>query len=293
MIKSMTGTGFARALGENYEVSFRVRSVNSRFLDVSLRLPSVLSDFELPLKQECAARLRRGKLEIQVDFKDMRSAPYRVSIDAGLVNAVLAALESLHERPDFDETFDLATLLRMPGAVVVEPAEWEEKEFLLGTLRAVLVEALEDLDTMRQAEGAALMEDIERRLRRCEGLVLDIERLAEGAKADIAKRLRERLRELAADVDLDESRLEQEAALLVDRSDVAEEVVRLRSHLSQFLALLNEGEEVGRKMDFLAQEMNRETNTIGSKGRDIGISQAVIELKSELEKIREQVQNIE
>ncbi len=293
MISSMTGVGSARRLNDQFDISVRVRSLNSRYLDLTIRMPQLYYEFEYPLRRRCLEILGRGKVDIHVEVRDLRSDVLKASFNLRLVEAVLEAAEFLRERPDVSGEFDPSALLSLPDVLSVEPAELDDPERFRRELERAAESAIAEMAGMRASEGEKIRDDIEERLGRCEAELSGIEESADQVRTEHLDRLRKRIKELTGGVEIDALRLEQEAVLLADRSDVTEETVRLRSHFGQMRGLLDVDGIVGKKLDFLVQEMNREINTIGSKSKNIKFSHAVIEIKSELEKIREQVQNVE
>jgi len=289
----MTGVGSARRLNDQFDISVRVRSLNSRYLDLTIRMPQLYYEFEYPLRRRCLEILGRGKVDIHVEVRDLRSDVLKASFNLRLVEAVLEAAEFLRERPDVSGEFDPSALLSLPDVLSVEPAELDDPERFRRELERAAESAIAEMAGMRASEGEKIRDDIEERLGRCEAELSGIEESADQVRTEHLDRLRKRIKELTGGVEIDALRLEQEAVLLADRSDVTEETVRLRSHFGQMRGLLDVDGIVGKKLDFLVQEMNREINTIGSKSKNIEFSHAVIEIKSELEKIREQVQNVE
>jgi len=289
----MTGVGSARRLNDQFDISVRVRSLNSRYLDLTIRMPQLYYEFEYPLRRRCLEILGRGKVDIHVEVRDLRSDVLKASFNLRLVEAVLEAAEFLRERPDVSGEFDPSALLSLPDVLSVEPAELDDPERFRRELERAAESAIAEMAGMRASEGEKIRDDIEERLGRCEAELSGIEESADQVRTEHLDRLRKRIKELTGGVEIDALRLEQEAVLLADRSDVTEETVRLRSHFGQMRGLLDVDGIVGKKLDFLVQEMNREINTIGSKSKNIKFSHAVIEIKSELEKIREQVQNVE
>jgi len=291
-------TGFGRGVVEGDGVAFEVeiRSVNHRHLDVRLRLPKGCGDVEGELRERIARRVSRGKLEVSVTIPERALARPQVEVDFGVVARYLELSTELKQRYWIAGDLDLGTLLRLPEVVrTVEPTRAEGS--MDTELFAAVDEALDALLEMRLSEGGALERDLRVRLARVEELVSSIEERSREVVASAKERLARRVAELRQDVGpLDEARLHQEVVLAADRLDITEEVVRSRSHVRQFEKVLDEAEQgtpVGRKLDFLLQEMGREANTMGSKGNDASVAHFVVELKTECERIREQVQNIE
>ncbi len=293
MIKSMTGVGSARATTEEFDIEVRVRSVNNRHLDLNLRLPSSFYDFELPLRQRLQQMLERGKVDLFFEIKDLRPDTVVATLNTQIIDAVLAQTSYLRKLSQVDSNIDVATLLGINGVLSVETKPLEDPDKLLSILGDTAAAALTDMIGMRETEGENIRDDLLKRFSVCNEILNKIESQTANVEEESLRRLKERVAEFTDGINLDPERLEQEVALLVERSDITEEIVRLHSHLDQSLQLLDSDNAVGKKLDFLIQEMNREINTIGAKGRKADLSSLVVDLKSEIEKIREQVQNIE
>lgn len=292
MIKSMTGFGQGEATSERYAVRVELRSVNHRYLDLFLRVPKQYSQLEEVLRRAIGERIARGRVEAAVTVEDFAQKERNVQLNAPLLLGYLRALGAIQEVLGSDEEVTLSQVLTLPGILEVEEPEcdWEE---LQGVLLEAAGQALTDLEQMRAAEGARLCRDLEEKITRIAELQRQVAEIAPQVVVDYRERLRERLRELLQGTTLTEERFLAEVALFADRCSIDEELVRLASHTQQLKDLLHSTEPVGRKLDFLIQEMNREVNTIGAKGSSAHIAGLVVELKSELEKVREQVQNIE
>ncbi|HSD72938.1 MAG TPA: YicC/YloC family endoribonuclease [Thermoanaerobaculia bacterium] len=294
-IRSMTGFGRAKGnVGDDWTAEIIVRSVNHRFLDLNIKLREGEVDLEPVLRRIFSGYIARGKVEVSLRLRRTTPAPTVIAIDEGLLEALLVRFAALSERYPVSGRLEARDLLTIPQIFSVESASDGFAEGDLAALEGIAAEAARSLVAMREAEGALVAADLADRIRFLEKR---LEQLS-GRRDEIARRaletLRERLRSLTSDAGLDPGRLEQEAALAADRSDVAEELQRLEGHLSQFASLLTSAREpVGKKLDFLAQEILRELNTLGSKGRDLQTIREVLEMKSEIEKIREQVQNLE
>ncbi|HOB39717.1 MAG: YicC/YloC family endoribonuclease [Limnochordia bacterium] len=292
MIKSMTGFGQGEATSERYAVRVELRSVNHRYLDLFLRVPKQYSQLEEVLRRAIGERIARGRVEAAVTVEEFAQKERNVQLNAPLLLGYLRALGAIQEVLGSDEEVTLSQVLTLPGILEVEEPEcdWEE---LQGVLLEAAGQALTDLEQMRAAEGARLCRDLEEKITRIAELQRQVAEIAPQVVVDYRERLRERLRELLQGTTLTEERFLAEVALFADRCSIDEELVRLASHTQQLKDLLHSTEPVGRKLDFLIQEMNREVNTIGAKGSSAHIAGLVVELKSELEKVREQVQNIE
>ncbi len=291
-------TGFGRASFAVGDLAFDVelRSVNHRYLDARVKLPRLLAGFEADARARLQARLDRGKVDLSVTSPGGAGPAPRLEIDLEAVHQYLRAARGLRENEGVGGEIEVAGLLALPGvARFVEP-ELSADALREGLLRAVDT-ALEAADAMRAREGEALLRDLLERLGRVEGLVRDVEARSEVVQQGVRERLRRRAEQLRQEVGIvDEARLHQEIVIAADRLDVAEELVRLRSHVVQFRRILDEagpGKPVGRRLDFLLQEFGREANTIGSKASDGPVAHTIVELKTEIERLREQVQNLE
>jgi uncharacterized protein (TIGR00255 family) len=297
---SMTGYAQARAEKNGYAARVSVKSVNHRFLDLKLRLPEGFDLYELRLRQILRDRIHRGHVEVHVTVDPAAAAP--VQVNRELLQTYLRVAEEMRQQSAVASEIDVVSLLRLPGVIaglsVAVPEAEEEQERLGQALEICLFEALVKLDEMRRAEGKHLVEDLRLRLAQIGEHAEQVRELAATLRPVFARRLEARLKELLGGVSLDPARLAQEAALLAERGDVSEELDRLRSHLQQFAKLLDGAGEMGKKLDFLLQEMHREANTLLSKtpGVDseaLAITSLALEIKAEIEKLREQVQNIE
>ena len=296
-LRSMTGYAHAQIVEHGWSLRVSVRSVNHRFLDLHLRVPDGLEPLEPRIRQIVRERVRRGHLDVTLHY-DI-AGPSAVGVNRDVAAAYLQAVESLREEFGITTPPDIAAILRLPGVIGPPAASLEEE---LGRLEPVvtrcLMEALDKLDHMREHEANHLREEMSARLRDIAQLTARVEQIAERARPAFARRLETRLKELLAETQLDLARVAQEAAIIAERSDVSEELSRLRSHVNQYETLLTGASDVGKKLDFLLQEMQRETNTLLSKtpsSEDEGleITRHALEIKSEIEKLREQVQNIE
>jgi uncharacterized protein (TIGR00255 family) len=295
-------TGYAQARAETTDLALRVsiKSVNHRFLDLKMRLAEGLELYEPRLRQMVRERIHRGHVELQVSAEPRTAATIQVNQE--LVKAYMRAAEALRQETRAAADVDVVALLRLPGVIsglgIATPQSEESQEELGRVLEDCLGEALTKLDDMRRAEGGHLIEELNKRLTKIEAEANQVRVLAETLRPAFARRLEARLAELLNGVSLEPARLAQEAALLAERSDISEELERLRSHVAQFASLLRGAGEMGKKLDFLLQEMNREANTLLSKtpGVDseaLAITGLALEIKADIEKLREQVQNIE
>lgn len=291
MPRSMTGYGRCILARDGREVTLELKSVNHRFLDIAFRMPRSFAFLESELRARMAERLTRGHVDVFISYKNTRADARQVRLDGQLLNAYLTALRAGGSQAGLDDDLCLRDVLNMQDVLSVEEAE-EDQEALSALVYDALDAALASLAQMRATEGAALQADVMARLERLETLSQEMDARAPEWLAEYREKLRARIDEICS-AQPDETRLAQEVALTADRAAIDEETVRLRSHISQMRALLASDEPTGRKLDFLVQEMNREVNTTGSKSSDIRLTNLVVEAKSEIEKIREQIQNIE
>ena len=292
LIKSMTGYGRSVETRNGREFTVEVRSVNNRYLDCAVRLPRLVAFGEDAVKQAVKNTISRGKVDVYVSVRSEGGEQGTVTLNTALAEGYLAAMRQMAETFGLENDVKVSDLSRLPEVFTVDKPEVDE-EALLADLMAVTNEALAGYDAMRTTEGAALDHDLRSRGARILELVGQVEKQSPKTVSDYRARLEAKLREVLANTAIDESRILTEAAIFADKVAVDEETVRLRSHLNQMNAMLDNGGAVGRKLDFLLQEMNREANTIGSKCSDVKLARIVVEIKAELEKIREQVQNIE
>jgi uncharacterized protein (TIGR00255 family) len=289
----MTGYGKAeRAIEDGRTLAVEIRSVNHRYGEITIRLPRHFYAFEQEVKKTVAERLKRGKIEVSIQEERAGGAVMAPTLNLTLARGYLEAFRTLKGELTLEGEPTLG-LIAAQRDVFVMREEAAGEELLQDLLMATVRHAVSVHEEMRKREGVALLEDFLNRRSTLTRLMAEIEKRAPAVVTEHAARLRERLRNLLGDTTLDEARLLQEVAIMADRSDISEEIVRFMSHLQQFDEALTSGEPVGRKMDFLLQEMNREVNTIGSKANDGLLASLVVELKAELEKVREQVQNIE
>ena len=292
LIKSMTGYGRAVQTVNGREFTVELRSVNNRYLDCTVKLPRSVSFAEEAVKQAVKASVSRGKVDVFISIKSEGTSDTKVTLNTEVLGEYLAAMRQMVTEFGIRDDISVSTVSRLPEVFTVEKPEVDEEQ-LKADLMSVVTRALEGYDAMRCAEGKALDADLRSRGQTIEALVSQVEAGNGQTVIDYRTRLENKLREVLANTSIDESRILTEAAIFADRVAVDEETVRLRSHLQQMNAMLSGGGAVGRKLDFLLQEMNREANTIGSKCSDVKLARIVVEIKAELEKIREQTQNIE
>jgi uncharacterized protein (TIGR00255 family) len=289
----MTAYGRAEHRWKDLMFSVEIRSVNNRYRDIILKLPRLIQGLEPELKTLVSARVSRGRLEVSVQLDSgTQESPAELTLNDSLADSYVKIVSELATRYGLDGTLRAESLCQMKDVLTVKPLQFDLED-LKPPVMAAMSRALDSFDEMRSAEGKAIRSDIEARLGAIENHVSQVKLRAPEVVDAAAARLKENVSRLAGDVPVDEWRLAQEVAYFAERMDVTEEVVRLRSHLAQFNNFLESTEAVGRRLDFLLQEMNREVNTTGSKSADSLVSSLVVEMKAELEKIREQVQNIE
>ena len=290
MIRSMTGFGRATALYEGRELTVELRSVNNRFLDCTVKLPRAYSFAEDAIRQRIKARVSRGKVDVFITMDALRTE--KVGLNRPVLEDYLSALHGMVEEYGVKDDISVSTLCRLPDVFTLERAK-EDEDAITAALLSVTDAALDRFDAMREKEGEALANDLRAHAGIIRELVKKVEARSPVTLEEYRAKLTARMQETLQSTQIDESRILMEAAIYADKIAVDEETVRLTSHLSQMEQMLLDGGAIGRKLDFLMQEMNREANTIGSKGNDIEQARTVVDIKAELEKIREQLQNIE
>lgn len=292
MIKSMTGFGAGDAETADFKVHIEVKAVNQRFLETNYHMPYSMNMFENQLTKKIKEYASRGKLDINIRFQDLRDKAVTVKVDKGLVAAYGQALQEISSQLELSAPVTAAQIASYPDVLKLNE-ENADLEAAQPVLMQAMEQALESFAAMREAEGQNIQRDLLARIGTLENFVGELEKLAPEIVAAYRQRLENLLREYLAKEDIEESRIIQEVALFTDKVNYTEETVRLRSHFDQFRQIITAGEPVGRKLDFLIQEMNREINTVASKANSAGAAQFVVDVKSEIEKIREQIQNIE
>ena len=292
MIKSMTGYGKSEQTIDSLNVTVEIKSVNHRYFEFSARVPREYGFLEEKLKKYCNSLITRGKVECYVSVEDLEEREMEVNVNETLAAGYVKALKELSERFGLKDDISAVTLSRYPDVITLHKAP-EDEERIWNAVKTVAETAVSKFIEMRETEGSKLRGDI---LSRADYIIECVE-FIEGRSPETVReyneKLKQRMKELLGDAAVDEQRLLNEAAIYADKIAVDEETVRLRSHISQLREFMNSSEAIGRKLDFLVQEINREANTIGSKARDVDIAKKVIAIKAEVEKIREQVQNIE
>ena len=289
----MTGFGRAECQENDYTYHAEIRSVNNRFIEINTRLPKAYSDLEQPLKKLIKSHCSRGSISLTISLDSSNDNPgeWEIKPNLPLAKQYLDALKQLQNSLGLSGEVDLKSVIGLREIIKIEPVTMDpaKKDLILNITK----EALKSLQTMREEEGKNLQKDLGQRIDSIENHLTDIKSRHPQVVEEYQEKLKERIKSITNGLELDETRLAQETALLADRSDITEEMTRLKSHINQFRSFFNTNEPIGRKLEFVTQEINREINTTGSKSSDIIISKRVIEIKSDLEKIREQVQNIE
>ncbi|WP_308552040.1 YicC/YloC family endoribonuclease [uncultured Peptoniphilus sp.] len=291
-MKSMTGYGMALVKSENYMTKVEVKSVNSRYLELNLRVPKDFMSIEDKIRQEVKSKLKRGKVDLYLSYDVQNPDLQELSINKDLAKAYYRDMEDLRNTLEIEEKITLKDIVFLEGVLKKSSTNETDKELLNQVLQTVRV-AVENLDEMRIAEGENLKEDLKTKVVNIEEIVEEIKLLSPKVIEENEKKLTENIYERLKEEDLDLPRLTTELVIMADKLSIDEEITRLTSHISQFNDIIKDTDSVGRKIDFLLQEFNREANTIGSKTTSSEILKLVVNLKSEIEKLREQIQNIE
>lgn len=293
IMKSMTGFGHGQAAGENFSVAVEIKTVNNRFLDVNLRLANELQTLETNLKRLITNRLARGRIDVFVNVEQTGEIAYE--INRPLISGYLSALKEMRNEFSLTGEPDLNMIARLPN--VLQTKKDDISEPITAAVEQACTDALNELEKMREVEGEILQNELETRIDEIENQLPKIEaeseNVAEEYRLRLNKRIENLLKKTDSQIELDQARLAQEVAYLADKSDISEEISRLKSHLEQFRSILKEETETGKKLDFLTQELNREANTIASKTNNLTVKEAALTMKAEIEKIREQIQNAE
>ena len=292
MVKSMTGYGRSIAQTEQWKATVEIKSVNNRFLDIIIKMPKQYMSLEENIKKEISSVLSRGRVDVFVTVEEVGEQKQNLFVDKELALAYYNAVQEIKDLTGLDEAVHISDIASYYGVLTLEKEE-SDLDSLWLTVSQALKESLAQLYEMRKVEGEKLAKDILGRLDAVKNIKNQLQERSPGVVADYREKLLGRMQEILQEVEVDEAKLLNEVAFFADKSDIAEELARLDSHLDQFYSNMQKDEPVGRKLDFILQEINREINTTGSKANDITISHLVIEAKSELEKIREQVQNFE
>lgn len=292
-MKSMTGFGRAAVSEENHSITVELKTVNNRFLDINMRLPAELQLLEPTVKKLISGRLARGRVEVNLQYD--RNDAVELEINRPLIAGFLAAMKDMQEEYSLSGEPDINVIARLPN--VVNTKKQEPSEEFLAAIETVFAQAIDDLEAMRSKEGemlgvelSARIDDIEARLPAIEA---ESAKVADEYSARLTKRVTELLARTDSQLDIDQGRIAQEVAFLADRADISEEITRLKSHIEHFRSIVKDERDVGKRLDFLTQEFNREANTIASKTNNMIVKENALAIKSEIEKIREQVQNVE
>ena len=291
MIKSMTGYGKSNMSKNLREYQVEIKSVNHRYLDISIKMPRSLSYLEEEIKKAVSAKLTRGKVDVFITFNNNSLEGRDIKINTEIARMYIKELRGLAESEGIVADIPVTEISKLPDVLTIQNNQ--DDETIKNELLEVTNQAIENLVGMRKIEGEKIAQDLFTRIQDIDGKVKKISSLSTGLIEDYVVKLNTRIKELLQDQEIDEARLAQEVVIYADKCSIEEEVTRLNSHIYQFRELLNSNEAVGKKIDFMIQEMNRETNTIGSKANNLEITNEVINMKTQLENIREQVQNIE
>ena len=291
MIKSMTGYGKASFSKEQRDYQIEIKSVNHRYLDISVKLPKILSYVEEPIKKEISSKVKRGKIDVFVTFDNNSAEGRQIEINEELAQIYIDELKKLAEKENILSNIEVTEITKYPDVLNIKNTQDDEK--ITTEVVETVREAISSLMKMKQVEGRKIAEDLLKRINKIKEKIEEITSLSTGLIDEYVVKLEGRIKELLKEQEIDKARLAQEVVIYADKCSVEEEVTRLKSHIAQFEEMLKSDEAVGKKLDFIIQEMNRETNTIGSKANNLEITNRVIDLKTEIENIREQVQNIE
>ena len=291
MIRSMTGYGRGKFEDTSREYTVEIKTINHRYNDISIKMPRYLNFLEDKMRQYITKHISRGKMEVYVTVKNINSSSKNIAVDKALAGEYVAQMRDLIQMYALKDDISVSSLMRLPD--IITNLEVEDEEIYWNATKEALDEALKNLLSAKEIEGEKLKQDIESRLNKIYEYVTMVEEKSANLLEEYKNKLHNRIIELGANNIIDENRLGVEVVLFADKSSICEEVTRLRSHITSLKSMLEVEGPIGKKIDFLVQEMNRETNTIGSKANSIGITNYVVEMKNEIENIREQVQNIE
>lgn len=291
MIKSMTGYGRGNISKNEREYQIEIKSVNHRYLDISVKMPRQLSYLEDTIKKEISNKVKRGKIDVFITFNNNSLEGRTIKINTELAHAYIEELKRLSEKEKILSDIQVTEISKYPDVLNIQNEQDDDK--IKEEVIEVLNDAIDNFISMRQTEGSKISEDLLKRLDYIQAKVNEISKFSTGLIEEYVVKLETRIKEILKDQEIDKQRLAQEVVIYADKCSVEEEITRLNSHILQFKNLLSSDEAVGKKLDFIVQEMNRETNTIGSKANNLDITNRVIDLKTEIENIREQIQNIE
>ncbi len=287
----MTGYGRANLSKKEREYQVEIRSVNHRYLDISVKMPRVLSYLEEEVKKQISSKVNRGKIDVFITFENNSTEGKEIKINTEIAKIYIDELKKLANQEEISANIEVTEISKFPDVLSIQNNR--EDETIKSELLETISQATEKLVQMRTTEGSKIAEDLLVRIKLIQEKVKEISSLSTGLIEEYVVKLESRIKEILKNQEIDEARLAQEVVIYADKCSVEEEVTRLKSHISQFEKLLNTEEVIGKKLDFIIQEMNRETNTIGSKANNLEITNDVIDVKTELENIREQIQNIE
>jgi uncharacterized protein (TIGR00255 family) len=293
MITSMTGFGRGESSSNGYQVTVEIKTLNSRYLDISVRMPQSIQDKEIKLKENVQKHLSRGKVNLNINVDRSKSAGPDIKLNEELVKSYSSILRNLRSTGNIDEPVTVGDLLQFNDIFETRKEDEEEVRIIWECTKIALETALDNLNTMRQNEGRELKEDLSNLVTGISSLLDEVIVLSDKRAPEIREKLKTRIQKMITEEQIDPDRMEMEIAMLVDKMDINEEVIRLQSHLKFFLEALEAEEPVGRRLNFLCQEINRELNTIGSKANDSTVAHHIVLGKEKLEQVREQVQNIE
>ena len=293
MIRSMTGYGKEFLNTENREYQVEIKSVNHRYLDINIKIPKTLSYLEEDIKKEISKKIKRGKVDVFITFENDSQEGRNIKINKELAKIYINQLKELAYEEKISDNIEVIDIAKFPDILTIKIDENDEK--IKSEIVKVTKEATEKMVEMKSIEGEKIAQDLLKRIERIEVKIVEISKKSTGLIEEYVVKLEKRIKEILKSEDIDKSRLAQEVVIYADKCSIEEEITRLKSHIYQFKKLLldNNNETIGKKLDFIIQEMNRETNTIGSKANNLEITNGVIDIKTELEDIREQVQNIE
>ena len=291
MIKSMTGYGKANLEKTERTYQIEIKSVNHRYLDISIKMPKAISYLEEDIKKCISKKIQRGKIDVFVTFENNSAEGKNIKINTEIAKMYIEQLKKLAESENILSNIEVTDISKYPDVLTIQNNQ--DEDTIKNELMEVTKNAVNQIIEMKEKEGEKIAEDLTRRLEEIQKKILEISTLSTGLIQEYVVKLKTRVQELLQNQEIDEARLAQEVVIYADKCSVEEEITRLNSHISQFKELLNSNTQIGKKLDFIIQEMNRETNTIGSKANNLEITNDVIDIKTEIENIREQVQNIE
>ncbi len=291
MIKSMTGYGKANLEKIERTYQIEIKSVNHRYLDISIKMPKAISYLEEDIKKCISKKIQRGKIDVFVTFENNSAEGKNIKINTEIAKMYIEQLKKLAESENILSNIEVTDISKYPDVLTIQNNQ--DEDTIKNELMEVTKNAVNQIIEMKEKEGEKIAEDLTRRLEEIQKKILEISTLSTGLIQEYVVKLKTRVQELLQNQEIDEARLAQEVVIYADKCSVEEEITRLNSHISQFKELLNSNTQIGKKLDFIIQEMNRETNTIGSKANNLEITNDVIDIKTEIENIREQVQNIE